>query len=315
MTFRIGKIPIRILPQFFIMAGILGMRLGNPVELAGWVAVVLVSVVVHELGHATVGRVFGLEPSVVLHGTGGTTSWSGSRKLSPARRIAISLAGPVAGFALGGLVLAAALLSRGHAHADAGGASRLGAPNLASFLVGELVYVNFSWGVLNLLPMLPLDGGDVMAQVLNAARRGRGERPARIISIVLASAALVAALAWRSLWPAFLAGSFVAVNWRALKALAAVEHDVPLRAALDGAYAALQAKDAARVLQLARPVALQSQTAPVRAEALQLLAFGFLLDDRLADADAAIAAMPNGFSPNQSLIALRQASAARQGPR
>jgi Zn-dependent protease len=295
------------------MAGILGMRLGNPVELAGWVAVVLASVVVHELGHAAVGRVFGLEPSVVIHGTGGTTSWTGSQKLSPAQRIAISLAGPMAGFALGGVVYAVALLARGHAHAGSGGG--LGAPSLPSFLVGQLVDVNFEWGALNLLPMLPLDGGNVMAQVLNAARRGHGERPARIISIVLAGAALVAALAWRSLWPAFLAGSFVAVNWRALKDLTAVEHDAPLRLALDGAYAALQAKDAARILQLARPVALQSQTAPVRAEALQLLAFGFLLDDRLADADAAIAAMPNGFSPNQSLVALREASAARQGPR
>jgi len=298
------------------MAAVLGMRLGNPVELAGWVAVVLASVVVHELGHATVGRAFGLEPSVVLHGTGGTTSWTGSRNLSPAQRIAISLAGPGAGFALGGLVYAIALLSRAHTRGDSGGGSSgIGAPDLASFLVGELVYVNVAWGMLNLLPMLPLDGGNVMTQVLNAARHGRGERPARIISIVLAGAAFVAALAWRSLWQAFLAGSFVVVNWRALKDLAAVEHDAPLRAALDGAYAALQAKDAARILQLARPVALQSQTAPVRAEALQLLAFGFLLDDRLADADAAIAAMPNGFSPNQSLIALRQASATRQGPR
>jgi Zn-dependent protease len=165
MTFRIGKIPIRILPQFFIMAAVLGMRLGNPVELAGWVAVVLASVVVHELGHATVGQAFGLEPSVVLHGTGGTTSWTGSRNLSPARANR-DLASRAGGGLRAGRRWSTRLrpcLSRGHARTPmrAASSSGLGA-DLASFLVGELVYVNFSMGVLNLLPMLPLDGGNVM---------------------------------------------------------------------------------------------------------------------------------------------------------
>jgi hypothetical protein len=94
--------------------------------------------------------------------------------------------------------------------------------------------------------------------------------------------------------------------------LSAAEHDAPLRATLEQAYAALEAKDAGRVLSLARPVALQGRTDAVRAEALQLLAFGFLLDDRLADADAAIAAMPKGFLPHASLVDLRRTVA---GPR
>jgi len=306
MTFRIGNIPVRVQPTFFFMAAILGMSLPG-IKIVAWVAVVLASVIVHELGHATVGRAFGLEPSVVLHGTGGTTSWRGTRKLSPGKRIAISLAGPVAGFVFGVLVLAAAFVSRSQAYSTLGA----GSSGLAGFVVGELVYVNFAWGALNLLPMLPLDGGNVMVHVLNALRKGRGERPARIISIVMAGAAVATAIATRSYWPAFLAGSFVMVNWRGLKDLAADEHDLPLRAALDGAYAALQAKDAARVVELAKPVALQSRTAPVRAEALHLLAFGFLLDDRLADADAAVAAMPKGFSPNQELADLRETVARR----
>jgi hypothetical protein len=43
----------------------------------------------------------------------------------------------------------------------------------------------------------------------------------------------------------------------------------------------------------------------VRAEALQLVAFGFLLDGRVADADAAIAALPPGYSPHPQLLELR----------
>jgi stage IV sporulation protein FB len=308
MTFKIGKIPIRVVPSFFLMAAILAGST-DTATVAVWVAVVLASVVVHELGHATVGLAFGLEPSVVIHGTGGTTSWASPRKLSFGQRIAISLAGPGAGFAFGALALVAAFLSRDLGQAEHGGLSRLW-PRL----IAELVYVNFAWGALNLLPMLPLDGGNVMAQILNAVRGGRGERPARIISIGLAAAATAVAVAMRAYWSAFLAGSFVMINWRALQELKAVESDAPLRAALDQAYVALETKDAARIVELARPAALQSRTAQVRAEALQLLAFGFLFDDRLADADAAIAAMPKGYSPNPSLADLRQA-VARRAPR
>jgi hypothetical protein len=78
---------------------------------------------------------------------------------------------------------------------------------------------------------------------------------------------------------------------------------------LEQAYAALNAKDASRVLALARPIALSSRTAPVRAEALQLVAFGFLLEGRVADADAAIAALPQGFKPHPSLLEMRGRSA------
>jgi hypothetical protein len=99
-------------------------------------------------------------------------------------------------------------------------------------------------------------------------------------------------------------------NWRGLKDLSAREHDAPMHAALKDAYAALDARDGARVLELARPVALGSRTAPVRAEALQLVAFGFLLDGRVADADAAIAALPKGYSPHPSLLELRATAAA-----
>jgi membrane-associated protease RseP (regulator of RpoE activity) len=161
------------------------------------------------------------------------------------------------------------------------------------------------WGVLNLLPMLPLDGGSVMTHALDLAMPGRSERPARIVSIGVAALAATLALVSQLYWPALLAGSFIASNWRGIKDLKARENDAPMRATLEQAYAALDAKDGPRVLALARPVALGSQTPSVRAEALQLLAFGFLLEGRLADADAAIAALPQGFAPHPSLLELR----------
>jgi Zn-dependent protease len=295
LSFRLGKIPVRVLPSFFLTTLFWGLTGTNLVVLMGWVAVVFASVLVHELGHAAVGLSFGLSPSIDLHGMGGTTSWSSPRDLTAGRRIAISLAGPAAGFSL------AALVRYGL------GPNAFPDTLVWNSIYDSLLFVNFTWGILNLLPMLPLDGGNVLTQVLNLFTHGRGERPARYVSIALAALAVpVALLVFRQWVAALLAGYFLANNWRGLKDLAAREHDAPMRDALKQAYVALDAKDGPRVLELARPVALGSRTAPVRAEALQLLAFGFLLDGgRVADADAAIAALPKGFSPHPSLLQLR----------
>jgi Zn-dependent protease len=294
-SFRLGKIPVRVQAWFFVLTVVLGM--GNPSLLVPWVATVFVSVLLHELGHATIGMLFGLQPSIELHGMGGTTSWTTTKKLSTFQRVAISLAGPFAGFFVGGLVAAAAYAGL-FPHTDSWDA-----------IVAQVLFVNIGWGVFNLLPMLPLDGGNVMTALLNAMTGGRGERPARIVSMVVAVLAgvlvVVGKLGW---WGAMLVLSFLAINYQGLQALKARENDEPMREALKHAYEALDARDAERVLALARPVALTSKTAQVRAEALQLVAFGFLLEGRVADADAAIAALPAGYQPHARLLEMRAAA-------
>lgn len=297
LSFRLGKIPVRIQPSFFVVAVVFGLTLEDPALVAAWALIVFVSVMLHELGHATMGLAFGLQPAIDLHGMGGTTSWSAAKPLTTARRVAISLAGPFAGFAVAAVVRYAL-------------GPRVFPPTpIGDFVYRNLLFVNFVWGLVNLLPMLPLDGGNVMTQLLQALTKGRGERPARIVSIVVASLAIPVGLLFQSWWGALLAASFIAMNVRGLKDVKAREHDEPMRPALQQAYEALDRKDAARVLALARPVALESQTAPMRAEALQLVAFGFLLEGRVADADAALAALPPGYSPHPSLLELRSRAA------
>ncbi len=300
MRFRLGKIPVLVQPSFFVMAVVLGASGGDLRVVVAWVLIVFVSVMLHELGHAAAGLAFGLEPSIELHTMGGTTSWTTRRALSVAKRVTISLAGPCAGFLVAGIVVAL----------GPGAFPRFG----GGFVYSSLRFVNLTWGLLNLLPMLPLDGGNVMAQVIGAVVPGRGERLGHVVSIAVAALSLGAVLLlgllgaklpFSGLWAAMLALLFASSNWRALGELRAREHDAPMRAALEQARAALGARDAERVVALARPVALGSKTAQVRAEALQLLAFGFLLEDRLADADAAIAALPQGFPPHPSLLELR----------
>jgi Zn-dependent protease len=305
LRFRLGKIPVVILPWFFVTTVFInaGLVQADVRQLALWTVIVLASVLVHELGHASAVLAFGLQPRIDLHGLGGTTSWSGGERLSSGKRIVISLAGPAMGFVAAALVFGLRSLRI------------VPETPLGAFVFSNLFYVNFQWGLFNLLPMLPLDGGNVMSSALDVVTKGRGERPARIVSIVMAAlAAVLGLVVIQSWWASLLAVLFVNTNWQGLKDLKAREHDAPMRVSLEKAYEALDAKDGQRVLAAARPVALGSQTAPVRAEALQLLAFGFLLEGRLADADAAIAALPKGFAPHPSLLDLRATVASTPPP-
>jgi Zn-dependent protease len=213
LSFRIAGIPVQIVPSFFLTAVLLGGAGGGDLrQAAAWVAVVFVSVLAHELGHATVGRLFGLQPAIQIHAMGGTTSWSTGRRVSVVRRIAISLAGPAAGFGLAAIVVALARSTAG----------RVFDSDLGMYTYGSLLWVNVGWGLLNLLPILPLDGGNVLYQVLNAATHGRGEKPTRIVSLLFGVLGAGAALATWQPFAALLAASFVWLNFQALRAAADV---------------------------------------------------------------------------------------------
>ncbi|HEY1119867.1 MAG TPA: hypothetical protein VGE43_19285, partial [Acidimicrobiales bacterium] len=60
--FHVLGIPVRIEPFFWIASVLLAYDLGDARLIIMWVAVVLVSVLVHELGHAVALKAFG-QPS------------------------------------------------------------------------------------------------------------------------------------------------------------------------------------------------------------------------------------------------------------
>jgi membrane-associated protease RseP (regulator of RpoE activity) len=165
---------------------------------------VLVGVLLHELGHAFAGRRLGLEPWIQLHAFGGLTGWRRPRPLTPVHDIMISASGPAVGIAVGGALLAA---------------------GLAGVVEGETmrrileyaIWVNLGWGVLNLLPVLPLDGGHIAASLARLAFGERGQVVALALSIaltvVLAGWAVVAGQ-W---WLAILGVVLTLANVRSLK--------------------------------------------------------------------------------------------------
>ena len=158
MTLRLFGIPLRVKLSFLIVICLLSMPLvrhdaAEPLTLIGrlgtWVVVVVLSVIVHELGHAFLARRFGATVSMELWALGGLTSWQpGARPITPPRRIAIAAAGSGLGFLVGGAAFPLwRLLEQGY--------------SFISLALGWAVWVNLGWGLINWLPIRLLDGGHI----------------------------------------------------------------------------------------------------------------------------------------------------------
>lgn len=207
LKFTLLGIPVRVHPLFWVVAAVLGMS-GNPEpgRLLVWVGVVFVSILIHELGHALAARSYGWQPWITLHGFGGLASYRATYR-SPAAQILISLAGPCAGFFFAGLILVA-IRASGHALYLGWPHSilpvefdRFESSNL-NRLVFYLLYVNTFWGLVNLLPIWPLDGGRISQEVFTLANPREGTQMSLWLSIFVAAGA--GFLAWTRLEDGYL---------------------------------------------------------------------------------------------------------------
>lgn len=194
---RLAGIPVRFEPVFFLVILLLGLG-QEPRFLASWILVATVSILVHELGHAVAFRAYGLQPRVVLHGMGGLTTGEGA--LGPGARIVTSLAGPLAALVLLGVPAVVLAASDGLPAGD------------ATTVVEQVVWINVGWSVLNLVPVLPLDGGQVFLAVCDLVTKGRGRRVAEIVSVAVAAALAVWAYSRGFVIGALLAGGLGALN-------------------------------------------------------------------------------------------------------
>ncbi len=202
-TFEIFGVPVTVKPWFWFTVLIAGSsrELGG---LLGWVVVCFVSILLHELGHVYAFRVFGAPAEVVLYGWGGLAiPHRGVR--STLGRFIVSLAGPAAGFCLAALTLLIARLAGWSvffgwhtmlpsiAVFPAQAASVGGVPAVYNFylLANDLLWVNFYWGLVNLLPVYPLDGGQATRAVFEQYDPLHGRRNSLILSAV-ASAGVAA---------------------------------------------------------------------------------------------------------------------------
>ncbi|AEI68044.1 M50 family metallopeptidase [Corallococcus macrosporus] len=193
--FHVAGFPVRIHPLFFLVALMTGWTLiSEPARLALWVGIVFVSVLLHELGHALAFRRYGCSARIELHGMGGTTQTHEAAHLTHRQSAWVSFAGPGIGFLAGGLVWAASQLAP------------MGAPGgLADQGVRQFLWVNVGWGLFNLLPMQPLDGGHLLADLVRARSGYRHERKLLWVGIVTAVGVLGLAIGAKQVWLGMLA--------------------------------------------------------------------------------------------------------------
>ncbi len=172
---------------------------GQGVLLLLWIAAVFVSILVHELGHTFAMRYYGIDSYVVLYHFGGLavpesySPWGSGRRSHPLQQVAISAAGPGAQLGLAALVAVGLKLS--------GYSLLFGVPYLEEVLPlrdGQLItslpimaflyfllLPSIFWALLNLLPVYPLDGGQIARELLSLYNPHEGVRNSLILSTVV----------------------------------------------------------------------------------------------------------------------------------
>ena len=227
LRFTIFGFPIRVHPFFWLIMILFGYST-NIINLIIWVVVVFVSLLIHELGHTFAMRHYGISSHIVLHSFGGLAipdsfGFGSSRSsLSNGQQIIISLAGPFAGFFLAGLILGLVQASGGTIQLS-GILPQASVPfggQVVARLINTSLWINIFWGLINLLPVFPLDGGQVSRYFLTSIDPHNGFRNALWLSVIVGGIAAIAGYAYlRSIWIAFLFGllafqSFQMLNGR-----------------------------------------------------------------------------------------------------
>lgn len=226
LNFRLAGFPIRVTPWFWLTMALLGGPTVNDLQLGVlalvvWVAAGFVSILVHELGHSVSARWFRTPSHIVLTAFGGYAQYYDRAPPSGWRQLTVCLMGPIAGF----LLLAVVEVTDLSVH------WRELHPVLEAF--GDYVVIQcLVWGLFNLLPIWPLDGGQASREVLYICGLRRPDAATHTISLVVVGA-LVAlavlmvtnplhpAVAWMKFRPSLFMvvwfGLLGVVNWQKLQ--------------------------------------------------------------------------------------------------
>jgi len=229
LRFQIFGIPVRIHPFFWLVALLLGYRSGDPASVLIWVVALFLSILVHELGHAMAMRAYGFRPWITLYGLGGLTGCDQayshrSRGSESLGQILISAAGPAAGFLLAALLLLGVVLA-GHGENiffdTPLGLTPVVSPQVTRIdeLLNSVFFICVLWGLVNLLPIYPLDGGQIAREVLLNLSPRDGIRSSLTLSVLAAGAmALVGLVLWKSFFVTLMFGYLAYASFAALQA-------------------------------------------------------------------------------------------------
>lgn len=216
MAFRLLGFPVNIEGSFLLTLGFLGfISFDDRIDLiVAFVIIAVVAVLIHEFGHAFAARSQGTvgTPQISLAGMAGLTRYRLAKPPSRGQSIFISFAGPLTGIVLGAIILA--VRSAGVVE------DTVFVRNL--FNIG--LFTTFGWSAFNLVPIVPLDGGHIMTDLLPGDPL---ERRRRAAWVSIAVAAVLAPVLWfvtNLLFAPIILGAMAFQNWTSLKNLPAVQH-------------------------------------------------------------------------------------------
>ncbi len=163
IRFSIFGIPVEVQPFFWITMALIGGAFDADssaalLYMALFIIAGTISILTHELGHALTIRAFGLPTSITLQAFGGFASYP-SGILNRKKSFLVTAAGPAIQ-----LVLAfVAYLVLAHVPAIYNN------PN-STYFFWTLFAISLFWALINLLPVVPLDGGQLLHAVLGPDR-------------------------------------------------------------------------------------------------------------------------------------------------
>ncbi len=226
IRFRLFGVSVSIHPTLWLTLGLVGLMTVSGVSLLPGVVLFVVAaflcLFVHEMGHALVSRALGGgQPEILLAWQGG--DYCNARAvLTRWRGVAMTAAGPLASlmlalFALGllclyvgswqaGLYLSLNFLV-GYVPPDY--AALFPSYGLAFFSL--LIQVTVWWSLLNLLPIFPLDGGQIMLGLMSSPHT------MHIVSVTLAAVLMSAFIAMSAWVLVLLMGFLCYFNFRCLQ--------------------------------------------------------------------------------------------------
>lgn len=242
---RIFGFPVQIRPGFALF--MLLIIVINGVPMGPWLAGSVAGfTLLHELGHAFAARRTGATAQISLDFLAGYASFTPTRELQRWERAGISLAGPFIQIATGCVVLIAL------------GVNPLSHDQFAAdYWSFAIWWAGPAIGIFNLIPVLPLDGGNVAAEILDYFSPGRGRNMMIKASPLLTAGAFIAMVFVDDLRPlAAFAAILLVLQLQTMSALAATTPDRRSAALEQLRRLAAEAEDTA--WRTGRPGLLQS---------------------------------------------------------
>lgn len=183
LSFKLFGIPVGVHATFLFVA-LLGATSYRGWDIAFWTIAAFVSILAHEMGHALVARGFAAQGvNVTLYGLGGVTTYSHARAMEHWKSFIISASGSAVGIMLGGAVWFAVRTGVFD-----------GAGQEMTVFINSLFFTSLVWGVLNWIPIVPLDGGHMVQHFISIF----SEKNAPLISQIITwiSVVIIVPYAW-----------------------------------------------------------------------------------------------------------------------